>query len=100
VHGDLRFADLGHDHHYDVIFCAEVLYYISKRDAPNVCRQLDRYLAVEGVIIMVTGVSPGKHDEFFFEEWEEILCKHFSRVFKEIVQGQGRPYRIIVFARR
>jgi 2-polyprenyl-3-methyl-5-hydroxy-6-metoxy-1,4-benzoquinol methylase len=99
VHGDLRFVDLGPDQ-YNVIFCAEVLYYIRKKDASEVCRQLDRYLAADGVIIMVTGVSPGKHDEFYFEGWEQILCAHFSRAFKEVVQDPRRPYRIIVIARQ
>src|SRR5579864_7023255 len=38
---------------FDVIVCAEILYYIAKRHAPAVCTQLQHLLAPNGIIAMV-----------------------------------------------
>src|SRR6266403_6344557 len=39
---------------YNLIFCAEVPYYIGEKDVQIVCRQLDRYLSASGIIVLVT----------------------------------------------
>jgi 2-polyprenyl-3-methyl-5-hydroxy-6-metoxy-1,4-benzoquinol methylase len=102
LHDDLRSLNLSDQ--YDVIVCADVLYYIREKDAQRVCRQLDRYLAPNGVIVMVTGISNGnQHDKpnfFYFDGWEEILASHFEWIFRETVQDSLRPYQIVVFSRR
>lgn len=100
LHGSLQSVHLVG--RYDVIFCAEVLYYIAERDIPKVCRQLDQHLAADGIILLVTGLSSGKSksDFFYFDGWTEVLDADFERVFEEIVQNPSRPYRIVVFSRR
>ena len=98
VHKDLRQLSLGDQ--YNVIVCAEVLYYIREKDAQLVCRQLDRHLAANGIILMVTGIKSGPPDFFYSGGWEEVLAAYFERTFKEIVQEPSRPYQILVFSRR
>src|SRR5262249_8398802 len=49
--GDLLALDLGET--FDVIFCAEVLYYIREAEAPRVCAALERHLKPDGLIIEV-----------------------------------------------
>lgn len=98
VHGDLLSLKL--DSQYDLIVCAEILYYIRERDVATVCHQLDRYLAATGVILMVTGLSSGESNFFYYDGWEGVLAAYFKRVFKETVQDPSRPYKIVVFSRR
>ncbi len=102
LHDDLR--SLGLSDRYDVIVCADVLYYIREKDARRVCGQLDRHLAPNGVIVMVTGISNDdqgdKPNFFYFDGWEQVLGAYFERVFGEIIQDSLRPYQIVVFSRR
>jgi len=98
MHRDLQSLDT--DDQYDVIFCAEVLYYIGKKDAEIVCRQLHKYLSARGVILLVTGVSSEQPDSFYFDGWADILAARFQQIFKEIVPDSARPYLIAVFSRR
>jgi SAM-dependent methyltransferase len=88
------------DERYDVIFCAEILYYIREEEVDLVCRQLDRYLAKQGIIVLVTGLPPGSGDSFYFNEWENVFAARFQQVRNEIVQNPLRPYLIAVFSRR
>src|SRR5207245_416888 len=91
VHGYLQSLNLAA--RYDVIFCAEVLYYIAEVDCQRACRQLEQHLAADGVILMVTGLSTrGKSDFFYFDGWDEVLAGNFERVFEEIVRDPIRPY--------
>jgi len=53
VQGDLRSLDLGMQ--FDVIICAEVLYYILPKDVAKANRNLDKYLAPHGIIVLVSG---------------------------------------------
>jgi protein-L-isoaspartate O-methyltransferase len=97
VHSNLQSLDIYGQ--YDVIFCAEVLYYIGERDVDIVCRQLDKYLTARGVILLVTGVSTEPSDSFYFDGWADILAVRFQQTFKEIVPVRERPYLIAVFSR-
>lgn len=97
VHACLQALDIGG--RYDVIFCAEVLYYIAETDIQKVCRQLDRYLAAHGIILLVTGIPTGKSSSFYFDAWEGVLADHFKQVFGENVNDPSRPYRIVIFSR-
>jgi ubiquinone/menaquinone biosynthesis C-methylase UbiE len=98
MHRDLQSLDT--DEQYDVIFCAEVLYYIGEKDVEIVCRQLDRYLSARGVILLVTGVSSEQSDSSYFDGWVDIFAARFQQTFKEIVPDPVRPYLIAVFSRR
>jgi 2-polyprenyl-3-methyl-5-hydroxy-6-metoxy-1,4-benzoquinol methylase len=90
VRGDIRSLNI--DKHYNVIVCAEVLYYVRKIDVVKVCQQLDQHLADNGVILMVDGFQP--------DYWEGVLVAYFEQVFKEVVEDASRPYLLAVFVRR
>jgi 2-polyprenyl-3-methyl-5-hydroxy-6-metoxy-1,4-benzoquinol methylase len=98
MHRDLQSLDT--DDRYDVIFCAEVLYYIGKKDVEIVCQQLDKYLSAGGVILLGTGISSEESDSLYFDGWADIFAAHFQQIFKEIVQDPVRPYLVAVFSRR
>jgi len=98
IHRDLQTLEV--DEQYDVIFCAEILYYIREQDVDLVCRQLDRYLSRQGIIVLVTGLPTGSADSFYFNEWENVFAARFQQGFKEMVQDPVRPYLTTVFSRR
>ena len=103
--GNLRFIrrhlqTLEVDEQYDVIFCAEILYYIRDREVDLVCRQLDRYLSKQGIIVLVTGLPGGSGDSCYFNEWEKVFAARFQQMRSEIFQNPVRPYLIAVFSRR
>jgi 2-polyprenyl-3-methyl-5-hydroxy-6-metoxy-1,4-benzoquinol methylase len=98
MHRDLQSLDT--DDQYDVIFCAEVLYYIGEKDVEIVCRQLDKYLSARGIILLVTGVSTAESNSSYFNGWADIFAARFRQTFKEIVPDSVRPYLIAVFSRR
>jgi cyclopropane fatty-acyl-phospholipid synthase-like methyltransferase len=99
MHSDLQSLDT--DGQYDVIVCAEVLYYVAEMDVEVVCRQLGRYLSARGIILLVTGVSGGEQpDSLYFDGWADVFAARFGQTFKEIVQDPARPYLIAVFSRR
>jgi 2-polyprenyl-3-methyl-5-hydroxy-6-metoxy-1,4-benzoquinol methylase len=98
LHSDLQSLDT--DGQYDVIFCAEVLYYIAEEDVEVVCRLLDRYLSDRGIVLLATGVPREQSDSFYFDGWADIFAAHFKQTFKEIVQDPVRPYLVAAFSRR
>jgi 2-polyprenyl-3-methyl-5-hydroxy-6-metoxy-1,4-benzoquinol methylase len=98
MHSDLQSLDT--EGQYDLIVCAEVLYYVAEKDVEAVCRQLGRYLSARGVILLVTGISSERSDSFHFDGWADIFAAHFQQTFKEIVQDPVRSYLIAVFSRR
>ena len=88
------------DVQYDVIFCAEILYYIREEDVDLVCRQLDRYLSKQGIIVLVTGLPAGSGDSFYFNDWQKVFAARYQQLRNEIVENPVRPYMIAVFSRR
>jgi SAM-dependent methyltransferase len=90
VQTDIRKLAIGHQ--FDVIVCAEVLYYISETDADLVCRKLDKHLKPNGVIIVTSGVRE--------IPWEDKLSKYFLRVYHDVVSDADRPYEIFAFSHR
>jgi 2-polyprenyl-3-methyl-5-hydroxy-6-metoxy-1,4-benzoquinol methylase len=98
MHRDLQ--SLATDDQYDVIFCAEVLYYIGEKDVEIVCRQLDKYLSARGIILLVTGVSTAQSNSSYFDGWADIFSTRFQQTFMEMVPDPVRPYLIAVFSRR
>jgi 2-polyprenyl-3-methyl-5-hydroxy-6-metoxy-1,4-benzoquinol methylase len=97
VHDDVRFMSLGE--RYSVITCAEILYYVSQKDAPLLCEQLHRHLASDGIIILVSGATIGQPSYFYFDNWEESFSTRFTMNVRDVYQA-SRPYRIAVFSRR
>lgn len=89
IRSDLQSLKL--DTAFDVIVCAEILYYIEKRRAHMVYVQLQRLLAPNGIIAMV-GPADGEADF-----WENILTREFRPVRADIIADDVRPYKIILF---
>jgi 2-polyprenyl-3-methyl-5-hydroxy-6-metoxy-1,4-benzoquinol methylase len=98
IHRNLQTLEV--DEQYDVIFCAEILYYIREQDVDLVCRQLDRYLSRQGIIVLVTGLPTGCGDSLYFNEWEKVFATRLKQVSNQIVENPVRPYLIAVFSRR
>jgi 2-polyprenyl-3-methyl-5-hydroxy-6-metoxy-1,4-benzoquinol methylase len=98
LRSDLQSLDT--DGQFDVIFCAEVLYYIAEEDVEVVCRLIDRYLSDRGIVLLATGVPREQPDSLYFDGWADIFAAHFQQTFKEIVQDPVRPYMVAVFSRR
>lgn len=84
---------------FDVIFCAEILYYVEEKQADAVGQFLQTHLSLDGIVIYVTGVSAGPADPgpFYSNFWENALGGWFDPVFAEDVKDPQRPYRIVVF---
>jgi 2-polyprenyl-3-methyl-5-hydroxy-6-metoxy-1,4-benzoquinol methylase len=94
---DVRRLNLGRT--FDVLFCAEVLYYLPRRAGPRVCDALDRHLTRDGVIVLVSGVLPGEESFLHFDDWKSLLRTRFAELFSEVVEDPTRPYEITIFAR-
>lgn len=89
IRADLQ--SLNVDGTFDVIVCAEILYYIAKRHADVVCAQLQRLLAPDGILVIVDG---GDAEADF---WQNVLARKFHPVLTESVADHRRPYKIVVF---
>ena len=97
VREDVRQLDLGRT--FDVLFCAEVLYYLPRRSGAVVCDVLDRHLAHGGVIVVVSG-PPTENDDFLhFDNWQRLLRTRFKERFAEVVEHPVRPYDVTIFER-
>lgn len=81
---------------FDVIFFAEVLYYLAEEQAPEVCDALKRLLSARGVFVVVhpTEVACGPLP------WDGIFGQVFERRAAITVEDAERPYAISVYARR
>lgn len=83
--GNVRFIrsdlqSLKFDAAFDVIVCAEILYYIARRHAAAVCAQLQHLLAPNGIIATVCEAAP--------DFWDATL----SGKFRPVPEGH-RPQR-------
>jgi 2-polyprenyl-3-methyl-5-hydroxy-6-metoxy-1,4-benzoquinol methylase len=88
---------------FDLIVCAEVLYYLREADSEVACQALDRLLAKRGVILTVSGIpkaDAAKSASGYFNGWNDIFGRYFEGVASMDVMDAGRPYRIAGFARR
>jgi 2-polyprenyl-3-methyl-5-hydroxy-6-metoxy-1,4-benzoquinol methylase len=86
---DLR--DLRLRRRFDVIVCAEVLYYVREDHAPQVCRIFRDHISPGGIIVLV---GDGGDRSMF---WEARLRTEFEAAQEENVNDPDRPYRIAVF---
>jgi len=84
---------------FDVIFCAEVLYYLPRRTGAAVCAALDRRLAPDGVIVLVSGQPNGSEGDLHFDDWKQLLQAQFKPLFSEAVADPLRPYEVTIFGR-
>ena len=98
VHSNLQSFDA--DEQHDVIFCAEILYYIAEKDVEIVCQQLEKLLSERGIIVLVSGLASGQASPVYFDRWADLFATRFRQIFHEIVPDPSRPYLIAVFARR
>ena len=81
---------------FDVIFFAEVLYYFSEEQAPDVCRALHRLLSERGVFVVVHPVEP----EAGPLPWDGIFGQTFERQAAVTIEEPERPYEISIYSRR
>lgn len=96
VQGGLLSLDLREQ--FDVIFCAEVLYYLRAQDAARACQVLDHHLAENGLVILVSVITTSS-GAIYAHGWDKILGSHFREVHKEVVEKVSRPYEIIAYER-
>jgi SAM-dependent methyltransferase len=96
VHGDIRSIDLRR--RFDVIVCAETLYYIGEPFAVAVTGQIDRHLAADGIVVFVSRAEVDAPSYFYFDGWEEAFSPLLRQVSREVHQDE-RPWRMVVFAR-
>jgi SAM-dependent methyltransferase len=82
---------------FDAIFCAEVLYYIKSANIPLVCGQIDKYLADDGILVMVTGCAELVVDS---KDWNQVFQQYYDLLFSQKVQDEKRPYGVFIYARR
>jgi cyclopropane fatty-acyl-phospholipid synthase-like methyltransferase len=87
---------------FDLIVCAEVLYYLRAEDSKAVCQALDRLLEKRGVILTVSGIpnrdAPSSRSGYF-NGWNEIFRCQFAGLPSIDFTETSRPYRIAGFAR-
>ncbi len=98
VRSDIRRLRLGRT--YDLILCAEMLYYMSDVGVPEVLETLDRHLAPGGglMTVMPHPLGPGAPDPF--SGWNAWLTKAgFQLVSEEDFEDPGRPYLIRAYER-
>jgi SAM-dependent methyltransferase len=81
---------------FDVIFFAEVLYYLSDEEAPDVCSALHKLLSERGVFIVVHPVEP----EAGPLPWHRIFGHAFEQLVGVIIEEPERPYEISIYSRR
>ena len=96
VRSDLR--GLPGTSRYDVIVCAEILYYIPEADVARVVNKLADLLSDRGIVVTVSGVTGSRSDERYFDDWNDALTERFERLASEDVEDRNRPYRIAAFA--
>lgn len=85
---------------FDLVVCAEVLYYLRETDSKAVCQALDRLLGSRGVILTVSGIpqsGAANSGSGYFNGWNETFSRRFTFVESMDVTDTGRPYRIAAF---
>jgi SAM-dependent methyltransferase len=88
---------------FDLIVCAEVLYYFRAADREIVCQALDKLLSKRGVILTVSGLpeeGTARSASGYFNRWNAIFRCYFACVASIDITDVEHPYRIAAFARR
>ncbi len=97
VRGDVRYLHLRRQ--FDVIICAETLYYVDSADARCVARNLDSHLTGNGIVVSISGVMASGMDIGRLDACEAALADPLEVVHQEVIPDPYRPYRIVVFGR-
>jgi SAM-dependent methyltransferase len=82
---------------YNVIVCAEILYYIPEGDVTRVVDKLADLLSDHGIVVIVSGVADSR-EASYFDNWNDALTERFERLALDHFEDSSRPYRIAVFA--
>ena len=83
---------------YDVIVCAEILYYLPEEDVVPVMDKLAGLLSDRGIVVTVSGIAGSRSDARYFDDWNDALAERFERLAVVDVDHPSRPYRIAAFA--
>ncbi|MFZ0607749.1 MAG: SAM-dependent methyltransferase [Xanthobacteraceae bacterium] len=84
---------------FDVITCAETLYYIDESDADRVASTLANHLSGVGILVSVSGVATNGRDVAELDACEVALSRSLEIISRMMVADPRRPYRIVVFGR-
>jgi len=82
---------------YDVIVCAEILYYLPEEDVGRVMDKLAGLLSDRGMVVTVSGIAGSRSDARYFDDWNDALAERFERLAVVDVEHSSRPYRIAAF---
>jgi hypothetical protein len=93
--GDFLALDLGR-RTFDVIFFAEVLYYVPDDRAADVCRTLEQLLADRGVFVVVHPAEVPSGPLI----WDGVLSQAFDKRAEVRIEDPKRPYVISIYGRR
>jgi len=95
IRSDLR--QLPATSRYDVIVCAEILYYLPEEDVARVVNKLADLVTDRGIVVTVSGIAGSKSDARYFDDWNDALTGRFDRLAQVDVEDPYRPYRIAAF---
>jgi 2-polyprenyl-3-methyl-5-hydroxy-6-metoxy-1,4-benzoquinol methylase len=85
---------------FDVIVCAEVLYYTGPSRVDKTIASLDRCLARDGIVVMVEGIAQEKESASpYFNGWRHSLGSQFDSIYSVERDDLYRPYRLAIYAR-
>lgn len=91
VRQSIQELDLGR--RYDVVICAEMLYYVDTRHADNLAARLRNHLAPGGILVVVSALEGREPDG-----WEALLAQRFPLIADPVVDEPFRPYQVCIFA--
>lgn len=83
---------------FDVIVCAEILYYIPEEDVARVVNKLADLLSDRGIVVTVSGVTGSRSDARYFDDWNRVLTERFQCLALDDFEDRDRPFRIGAFA--
>ena len=97
LRGDLSSVKLGRT--FDLIFCAEMLYYVADEAAPAAIETLRESLAAAGLLFVVLPDVPGYGDNDPSRRWPpRLLANGFRLEWQEHIQDGRRAYFIQAYA--
>ena len=81
---------------FDLIFCAEVLYYLGKREVlQKICAKIVGSLTYDGYLVLVNAWPASKRLHLVFQEHPQLQL-----VQEEVYEDKLRPYAISLFKKR
>ncbi len=81
---------------FDLIFCAEVLYYLGQREVlQKICEKLVGSLTAEGYLVLVNAWPASKRLHSVFQEHPQLQLQR-----EEVYEDKLRPYAISLFKKK